>query len=131
MAFFPTVIFFFTIIPFLPIDNLETIVLSYFENVMPDMTYFLLESTVQDLISRKHTTLLSFGFIFGIYYATNSFNAYILEFNSSPILLKKYGYFTGMFISFILVIFFALFMFVAVFTLLSGNYIFRKIRRYY
>jgi len=123
MAFFPTVIFFLTIIPYLPIDNLETTVLSYFDNVMPDMAYFLLESTVQDLISRKHTTLLSFGFIFGIYYATNSFNAYILEFNSSPILLKKYGFFTGMLISFILVVFFALFMLVAVVTLLSGNYI--------
>jgi membrane protein len=57
----------------------------------------------------------------GIYYAANTFNAYIIEFNSSPILLKKYGYFTGMFISIILVIFFAVFMFFAVIIVLAGN----------
>jgi membrane protein len=121
MAFIPTVIFILTIIPFLPIDNLESIVLAYFDNVMPDMTYLLLESTIQDLITKKHTTLLSVGFILGIYYAMNSFNAYILEFNSSPILLKKYGYFSGMLVSLILVLFFALFMFVAVFIILAGT----------
>lgn len=127
MALFPTIIFFLTIIPFLPIDNLEFIVLDYMDEIMPDMTYFLLESTVQDLIVKKHSTLLSFGFILGVYYATNTFNAYIIEFNSSPILLKKYGYFKGMLISFFLVLFFAVFMFVAVALLLSGNFIFTKL----
>lgn len=121
MAFIPTVIFILTIIPFLPIDNLEFIVLSYLDGVMPDMTYLLIESTIEDLVTKKHTTLLSVGFVLGIYYAANSFNAYILEFNSSPIILKKYGYFTGMLISLILVIFFAVFMFIAVFILLAGS----------
>jgi len=127
MALFPTIIFFLTIIPFLPVDNLEYIVLDYMDEVMPDMTYFLLESTVTDLIVRRHSTLLSFGFILGVYYTTNTVNAYIMEFNSSPILLKKYGYFKGLLISLILVVFFALFMFVAVFLLVYGNFVFTKL----
>jgi len=127
MAFFPTVIFFLSIIPFLPIENLNTVVLGYLENIMPNMAYLLLESTMEDLVSKKYTTLLSFSIIFGLYYAANTFNAYIIEFNSSPILLKKYGYFTGMLISVILVLFFALFMFVAVFILLVGNYILKEL----
>ena len=127
MAFFPTMIFFLSIIPFLPINNLENIVLSYMDNIMPDMAYLLLESTIGDLISKKYATIMSFSIILGLYYATNTFNAYIIEFNSSPILLKKYGYFTGMFISLILVLFFALFMFVAVIILLAGDFILKEL----
>jgi membrane protein len=127
MAFVPTVIFFLSIIPFLPIDNLESIILGYLDDIMPDMAYLLLESTVEDLLNKKYTTIMSFSIILGIYYAANTFNAYIIEFNSSPILLKKYGFFTGMLISIILVFFFAIFMFVAVIILIAGNFILKEL----
>jgi membrane protein len=130
MALFPTIIFGLSIIPFLQIDNLEMIILDNLENVMPVSAYGLLNSLVQDLLLKKHATLLSVGFLFGIYYATNSINAYIMEFNASPNLVNKYGFFKGLLISFLLVIFFATFIFVSGLLLWAGNFALEKLLAY-
>lgn len=123
MALFPTIIFGLSIIPFLPIDNLEWIILDNLKTVMPVSAHGLLYNLIEDLMVRRHSTLVSVGFFLGLYYATNTINAYILEFNSSPILVKRYGFFKGLLISFLLVLFFALFIFIAGLLLLAGNYV--------
>lgn len=130
MALFPTIIFGLSIIPYLPIDNLEWIILDNLKTVMPVSAHDLLYSLIQDLMTRKHSTLVSLGFLLGLYYTTNTINAYILEFNASPILIKKYGFFKGLLISFLLVIFFAFFIFIAGLLLLAGNFVVEKLLDY-
>lgn len=127
MALFPTIIFGLSVIPFLPIDNLEMIILDNLKTVMPVSAHGLLYNLIQDLMVRKHSTLVSIGFLLGLYYATNTINAYILEFNASPILVKRYGFFKGLLISFLLVLFFATFLFVAGLLLLAGNFALEKL----
>jgi len=130
MALFPTIIFGLTVVPFLPIDNLEVIIMDNLETVMPVSAHGLLNGLVEDLLLKKHATLLSIGFLFGLYYATNTINAYIMEFNASPILVKRYGFFKGLLISFLLVLFFATFIFVAAILLLAGNFALEKLLAY-
>ena len=130
MALFPTIIFVLSIIPYLPIDNLEWIILDAMKSVMPISAHDLLSNLIQDLMDRRHSTLVSIGFLLGLYYAANTINAYIIEFNSSPILIKRYGFFKGLLISFILVVFFSVFIFVAGLLLLAGNFLLHKLHAY-
>ena len=130
MALFPTIIFGLSLIPYLPIDNLEVIILDNLHNVMPVTAHDLLSNLIEDLTSRKQSTLLSLGFLLGLYYTTNTINAYILEFNSSPILAKRYGFFKGLLISFLLVIFFAVFLFVAGLLLIVGNFVLSQLMQF-
>ena len=76
MALFPTIIFGLSLIPYIPIENLDVIILDNLHNVMPVSAHDLLSSLVTDLTARKQSTLLSLGFLLGLYYATNTINAH-------------------------------------------------------
>jgi membrane protein len=123
MALFPTIIFALSVIPYLPIDNLEWIILDNLKEVMPVSAHELLYNVIEDLLAKRHSTLVSLGFLLGLYYATNTINAYIIEFNSSPILIKRYGFLKGLLVSFLLVLFFAVFIFIAGILLVAGSFV--------
>ena len=89
LAIFPTIIFLFSIIPYIPIKNFHAQLLELIQQVLPANAYELTESTITDLISNKNTGLLSFGFIFALYLASDGVNAMILAFNDSFHSIKK------------------------------------------
>ena len=49
----------------------------------PGDTFSLVEGTLNDLINKKYSSLISIGFILVIYYASNSINAILLGFKES------------------------------------------------
>jgi len=83
LALFPLILFSFTLIPYLPIDQLDTKVLSLLSSTVPPSVYDLIESLVTDIVGRSHFGLLSFGFILAFVFATNGFKAIIGAFNTS------------------------------------------------
>jgi len=89
LAIFPTIIFLFSIIPYIPIKNFHAQLLDLIRQVLPANAYELTESTITDLISNKNTGLLSFGFIFALYLASDGVNAMILAFNQTYRSVKK------------------------------------------
>ncbi len=82
-AIFPTLVFILSLIPYIPIDNFQEDLLLYLSEMLPHNAYSLVESTVNDLVTKKHSTLLSFGFILSLYYASNGLHALLNGFNSS------------------------------------------------
>lgn len=89
LAFMPFAIMLFTLIPYLPIDNLEVRIITLASEGMPSAVFELFESTLTELISRKYTTFLSLSFILGIYYASNTINALFDGFSASFHLTRK------------------------------------------
>ncbi len=89
LALFPTIIFLFSIIPYIPIHNFHEQLLELIKQVLPQNAYDLTESTITDLISNKHNGLLSFGFLFAFYLASNGVNSMIIAFNDSYHSVKK------------------------------------------
>jgi membrane protein len=83
LAIFPTILFFFTVIPYLPIKNLSEKVLNLLAETVPPSIYTLIADLVTDITSRTHFGLLSFGFIIAFLFATNGFKAIISAFNTS------------------------------------------------
>jgi membrane protein len=73
LALFPTVIFIFTLIAYLPISQNAQDVLSFMENILPQQAYTSIESTLADILKNQRGGLLSFGFMMAMYFSTNGF----------------------------------------------------------
>jgi membrane protein len=89
IAIFPTILVFLTLIPYVPIEDFQEKVLSGTEAFLPKEAFVLLEDTINDLVSRKYSALLSISFVLGLFYATNSINALLEGFNYSLYIKNK------------------------------------------
>jgi len=83
LAFFPAVLVLLTMIPYIPIADFQTKLLSTFHDMLPGEVYVFIESTLHDLVIRKHGALLSVSFLIGVYLASNSIDAILEGFSGS------------------------------------------------
>jgi membrane protein len=83
LAIFPSLIFFFTIIPFIPIENFQQSLLELLQGFIPDTAYATVHTTVEDIITRPRGGLLSLGFVLSLYFSTNGINSLMQAFNST------------------------------------------------
>lgn len=81
LAIFPAIIFFFTLIPYIPIHNFQDSLLNLMREFIPKQTYEAVQGTLFDIIKRPRGGLLSLGFLLAMYFATNSVNSLIDAFN--------------------------------------------------
>lgn len=114
LALFPFIIFLVSIIPYIPVDNFHSELLNLLEQVLPGDSYDMAEATINDLVNKKHNTLLSFGFIFAFYLASNGVNSMITAFNSSYHAVKKGSFIQSYLRSFLLLIILTVLMIVAI-----------------
>ncbi|MDB4061665.1 YihY/virulence factor BrkB family protein [Vicingaceae bacterium] len=83
MALFPTLIFLLTLLPYIPIPDFKMELLKLLEDLLPESGYLFVEETVVDLVTDTDGGLLSFGFIFAIFLATNGIDSMLLAFEDS------------------------------------------------
>lgn len=81
LAIFPAIIFFFTLIPYIPIYNFQDSLSNLLKEFIPIQTYAAVEDTLFDIIKRPRGGLLSLGFLLAMFFATNSVNSLIDAFN--------------------------------------------------
>ena len=80
---FPGIIVFFTLIPYIPINGLQEILMDLISKILPPSTYDITSSTLDDIINNQRGGLLSIGFILALYFSTNGVNSLIEAFNAS------------------------------------------------
>ncbi len=83
IAFFPFVIFLFTLIPYIPIENFQNELLTLIQNVVPKSTYITIETTVLDIIMQPRGDLLSFGFFAALIFSTNGIASMMSAFDAT------------------------------------------------
>jgi membrane protein len=83
LALFPSIIFLFTLIPYIPIQNFKFELFEMLRSVMPKSAFAAAEETITDILQKPRSGLLSFGFISALYFSTNGFNAMINAFNET------------------------------------------------
>ncbi|MEQ8907571.1 MAG: YihY/virulence factor BrkB family protein [Vicingaceae bacterium] len=83
LALFPTVIFLLTLLPFIPIENFRDQLLSILQDILPTTAYAFMEESIVKLVSEPDGGLLSFGFIFALYLATNGIDGMLEAFKDS------------------------------------------------
>ncbi|MFC5408738.1 YihY/virulence factor BrkB family protein [Larkinella bovis] len=122
LAVFPAVIFLFTLIPMIPIPDLEDQVMDFFSQVLPASTYDTVKTTIYDIISRPRGNVLSFGFILALYAATNGILSLMMAFNSSHTTGRR-GFFKTRLIALGLTLMLAFALFLAIAVLVIGGVI--------
>jgi len=83
IAFVPAVLFLFTLIPYMPIKGLEENILMTLGEVIPNEAFILLKSTIEDIVTKQQTGLLSISFLISLYFASNGVIAIMNAFNQS------------------------------------------------
>lgn len=83
IAFFPAVLVLLTLIPFIPVPDLQLKLLGMFHDLLPLEVYRFIENMLTDLLVKKHGTLLSVSFVVGVYLASNSIDAILQGFSGS------------------------------------------------
>lgn len=83
MALFPAIIFFFSLIPYIPIEGFQDSLLAILKDFIPQQTFTAVESTLFDIITRPRGGLLSVGFLLTLYFATNGVSSMIEAFNQT------------------------------------------------
>ena len=83
LAFFPSIIVFFTLIPYIPIDGLQETLMELLSVVLPPSTNEITFQALDDIINNPRGGLLSIGFVLALYFATNGINSLFETFNAS------------------------------------------------
>ena len=83
LALFPTVIFLFTLIPYVPIAGFQEKLLSSLQSFFPYNTYDAARTTIEEIVTNQNGGLLSFGFLFAVFVSTNGVNSIISSFDKT------------------------------------------------
>jgi membrane protein len=83
VAIFPTIIFIFTLIPYIPVQNFQDQLLNLIEGIIPSIAFELIETTLVEVVTQKSWGLLSFGFLAAFFFSHNGISALIDAFNAT------------------------------------------------
>lgn len=124
LAIFPTIIFLFTLIPYVSTYFPEITTASIMEflgEMMPPSMYDVVSSTVLDIVSNQRGGLLTFGFIFALYLATNGMMALMRAFNACYRTVERRNFFKMRLTATALTVMLALSLFLAIILLVVGQ----------
>lgn len=93
LAIFPGIIFLFTLIPYIPVENFQEQLLSFIALVLPINAYEIIQSTLEDIITKQNRGLLSFGFVAALIFSTNGVHSLMQAFNKSSLVIENRGWF--------------------------------------
>jgi len=127
IALLPSLIFLFTLIPFIPVANFQTELMQFFENILPENVFTLLEQTLFDVITKKSGGLLFFMFVATILFSTNGIHALINAFNVSSHEFKTRTWLSQRATSLLLVFFIFIMVTLAILIILLGKTILTKL----
>ena len=92
LALFPGILFLFSLIAYFPVEGLDREVFDLLRMLLPPDTFESAQSTIDDILKHKRPDLLSFGFLFTLYFATNGINSLVSNFGDSIHQLQKRGF---------------------------------------
>jgi membrane protein len=121
IALFPAIIFFFTIIPYIPIANFQDTLMLTIKGMLPDNFYVLIEETIRDIVTRQNSGLLSLGFFMTLYFSLNGILGMITAFNNTMHDIETRSLVKQYLVSFFLVLILASIMIVSVALIIGGT----------
>lgn len=81
LAVIPSILIFFTIIPYIPIEGIHETLMDLIKDFMPPNAFKATEDTISDIINHRRGGLLSIGALLTLYFATNGVTSIIDAFN--------------------------------------------------
>ncbi len=127
LAIFPSIIFLFTLIPYIPIPDFQAQILKMIKDIMPPDSFKAAEDTLVEVVTKQNGKLLSVGFLTALYFSTNGFNSMITAFNTSYHTTETRKPLQQRLVSLLLVLIFALLLTLAVGLMVGSDHITRHV----
>src|SRR5690606_1717219 len=89
LAIFPGIIFLFTLIPYIPVDNFQEQLLSFIALTLPENAYETIRTTLEDIVTNQNRGLLSFGFVAALFFSTNGIHSLMVAFNKASLIMES------------------------------------------
>lgn len=83
IAFFPGVLFLFTLIPYIPIENFQDELYRIIREMLPEGTFVVVEDTIADILKNPRGGLLSLGFFMALIFSTNGLASMMSAFDAT------------------------------------------------
>lgn len=128
VAFFPFIIFLFTLIPYIPIDNFQNELLILIQDLVPPTTYATIEQTVEDIITQPRGDLLSFGFLAALIFSTNGLAAMMSAFDATIHTIHRRSWISQRITAIYLLIILSVLLTIVIALLTSGQLIIQKLQ---
>ncbi len=120
LALFPAILFFFTIIPYIPINGFQDQLLELMQDFIPQKVYAAVEETLFDIVKRPRGGLLSIGFVMAMYFSTNGIHSLIEAFNQTRHTIETRSWVKQRLISLVLVVILSLLVIIAIILITLG-----------
>jgi len=122
-AIFPAIIFIFSLIPYIPINNFQDSLLELTKNFTPEETYNVVRETIEDIVQRPRGGLLSVGFILTLYFSTNGVNSIIAAFNNTSHTIETRSAVKQYLVALLLVLIISFLIIIAIALISLGDYL--------
>ncbi len=131
LAIFPAIIFFFTLIPYIPFENFQAELLLMIQGFLPQAAFTTVEDTINDIVLHKRGDLLSFGFIAALVFSTNGIAAMISAFNATVNSFESRPWIGQRLISLLLAVIFVILVTIAVGMIMFSRYMFEFLQQHH
>lgn len=121
LAFFPGILFFFTLIPYVPIEDFHQKLMELLMQLLPSSAFDTIWATVEDILERPRGGLLSLGFVLAMYFSTNGISSMIEAFNQSHHTLETRSWIKQRLIAILLVLITSFIIILAIALLTAGS----------
>ncbi|OON68726.1 YihY/virulence factor BrkB family protein [Hymenobacter sp. CRA2] len=125
VAVFPTIIFLFTLIPYLSktVPGMDIDILQFLGDIMPREMYAATRETIEDIVKIPHGGLLSFGFAAALVLSSNGIMALLDAFDKKHSIFKRRSYLRKRVIATVLTVVLSLALLVSLAGIFFGTYI--------
>ncbi|MFA4851832.1 MAG: YihY/virulence factor BrkB family protein [Bacteroidales bacterium] len=121
LALFPAIIFFFTLIPYIPIHGFQDTLLIMLKGIIPKDAYNAAFTTLEDIIKRQHGNLLSIGFLTALFFATSGISGIMSAFNNSIHIAESRSFFKQSLSAILLVFILSILIIIAITLIIAGT----------
>ena len=121
LAFFPSIIVFFTLIPYIPIVGFQETLMEILSNILPPSTNAVTFETLDDIINNQRGGLLSIGFILALFFSANGMSSLIQAFNTSYHIRENKSIIGHQILSIVLTVILSLLVFLTIILIIFGK----------
>lgn len=83
LAIFPAIIFFFSLIPYLPVENYNIVLMGYLRDVLPSGIFGMLRTTISDILSIQRGGVTSLNFTMALIFSSNGVTSMLTAFDKT------------------------------------------------
>jgi len=121
LAFFPSILFFFSLIPYVPIDHFDISIMKAIKTAVPKGVYIIIENTITDIVSRQHGGVVSINFFLAMFIASNGVNSMMKAFDKMNNTFKERNWWQKRFAAIRILVLVSLQIIIAILLIIKGK----------